>query len=214
MVLGVVLVVLWIAVLGAALARWRSERRSGDSVSDFHRQLRILRRNAALRGSALHIPGHALSDLHGRVPVPAERPLVPVGRSTAPDADLIEELDEPGTPEAGAGSQPVRAAAIDPAVRAARARAAARRTRERRRNALRVLAASTLGLALVGAVPGLHLVLILATLSAALLAAYVTVLVRLRQMAELDRSLPSLARLPTAAPPVGAAPPAQRAASR
>jgi len=40
LILGVV----WVAVLGPSLLRRRSDRRSGDSIGEFHQQLRVLRR--------------------------------------------------------------------------------------------------------------------------------------------------------------------------
>jgi len=40
----VILAMVWIVVLGPSLLRRRAERRSTDSIGDFHRQLRILQR--------------------------------------------------------------------------------------------------------------------------------------------------------------------------
>lgn len=53
MVLGVILAVAWAVVILAALLRWRDERRLGDTVVDFHRQLRVLRRSASRRHERL-----------------------------------------------------------------------------------------------------------------------------------------------------------------
>ena len=39
-----ILVMVWAVVLGPSLLRRRAERRSSDSIGDFHRQLRILQR--------------------------------------------------------------------------------------------------------------------------------------------------------------------------
>ncbi len=39
-----ILVMVWLVVLGPSLLRRRAERRSTDSIGDFHRQLRILQR--------------------------------------------------------------------------------------------------------------------------------------------------------------------------
>lgn len=52
-VLGVILAVAWAVVILAALLRWRDERRLGDTVVDFHRQLRVLRRSASRRHERL-----------------------------------------------------------------------------------------------------------------------------------------------------------------
>ena len=71
-----------------------------------------------------------------------------------------------------------------PLARMARqSRVATRGARRRRRNVLALLALTTLLLVVVGAVPGMHIALAPAALSAVLLTVYVALLVRLRNAA-------------------------------
>ena len=52
-----ILVLVWAAVLGPSLLRRRFERRSGDSIGEFHQHLRVLRRT----GPVLVPPAFRLS---------------------------------------------------------------------------------------------------------------------------------------------------------
>ena len=76
------------------------------------------------------------------------------------------------------------AATYAPAARPARpVRETTRTARRRRRNVLAGLTGTTLLMIVIGAVPGMHVLLALAAVSAVLLAGYVALLVRLRNAA-------------------------------
>jgi hypothetical protein len=87
--------------------------------------------------------------------------------------------------EHGFGSAaPAYVSPASPVARMTRAsRETTRTARRRRRNVLTVLALTTLLLLVIGAVPGMHIVLALAAVSGVLLGVYVALLVRLRNAA-------------------------------
>ena len=90
-----------------------------------------------------------------------------------------------GAPAAGyAGPAPTHAAPVGAVARTPRrTREATLSARRRRRNVLVTLTLTTLLLVVLGAVPGMHLLLAVAAVSAVLLVAYVALLVRMRNAA-------------------------------
>jgi len=168
-----ILVVVWAAVLGPGFLRRMLERRSSDSIGEFHHRLRVLQRTA---------PATAVSD-------------------EAAGPELVRRLrfDDVGdpigysAPPAGPGGRGelalVRPAGRESAARGPRSRAqgdpffrpAACR---RRRDVLLCLVGSVLGTAALGAIPELRVALAFTAFLAVVTAAYVMVLVRLRARAE------------------------------
>jgi hypothetical protein len=153
-VLGL-LAVVWIAVLAPPLLRKGAETRKADSIGDFRRQLVVLQRT----GPTVIAPANTRVDHRFGAPAAAY-----TGPTPAP--------------------APVYAAPVGAVARVPRrSREITLSARRRRRNVLLTLTLTTLLLVVLGALPGMHLLLAVAAVSAVLLAAYVALLVRLRNAA-------------------------------
>jgi len=95
------------------------------------------------------------------------------------------------------GAVPTYVAPATPVVRARPVREGLRSARRRRRNVLLTLGLTTFVLLAVGAVPGMHVLLVVAAVSIVLLASYVALLVRIRNAAaERDMKLSFLPGAP------------------
>ena len=171
-----VLAGIWAAVLIPPAVRARAEGRPGDSISNFRRQLTVLRRTGP------HMGRTAGGD-HWYRPHASSTPLVPVhgplrtNRVTAPA---------------------YRAAG--PAVRPTSGVSASRsRTIRRRRDVLSALVVAVLATLVLGLIPAFHVFLLVNALADVLLVAYVALLVHQRNAAaERDmkvRFLPQAHRL-------------------
>lgn len=192
-----VLAIVWAAVLGSWL-RSRAGKTFGDSVGTFRRHLTVLERAApvrvqpanSMRGPAsipvpprLRVAGSSGSDSYGQ-PVPLSARL----------AAAQEGASRSAKPAPGAGRH--RAAAPAQAAMSPRRR----RTLQRRRQVLFFLLAAVAGTLLLGAIPGLHKLLYANVVFDLMLAGYVALLIRLRNLhAERDMKLTFL-------PPVKAVP--------
>jgi len=141
----VILAIVWAVVLGPSLLRRRAERRSTDSIGDFHRQLRILQRT----GPTVVDPAHRLDP----------EPSMGIGPFRAPGARRMPSADRH----------------VDPYFRPDACK--------RRRDVLAILMCVLVGSGLLGAIPSLRPLLYLTMAGAASLAAYVGLLVYLRNLA-------------------------------
>ena len=158
-----ILVLVWAVVLGPSLLRRGAQRRSTDSIGDFHRQLRVLER----AGPSLVDPIHSLD-------------------TTLPSAHLART--SVGTNRHGLIV--VRPDAVVPVARHAR-RSSARRPDpyfrpeacKRRRDVLVALFVTFIGSGVLGAIPQARPVLILTALTALAMSGYIALLVRLRNRA-------------------------------
>lgn len=166
------LAVVWAAVLGPGIIRRRAEHRAASSIGAFHRQLRVLRRTGPTLVAPVHHlrptePGASTVPTHA---VPGSRPgLILIRPDTV--AAAPSEADAPAVPTE---PQPTGRRS-DPYFRPDACR--------RRRDVLVALAAG-FGLTFVlGMVPGLRPILYLSLVLLAGLAAYVVMLVRLRNLA-------------------------------
>jgi hypothetical protein len=176
------IVVLWGIFLGPSLVRRFLDRRSGDSIGSFHRQLGVLRRT----GPMLVPPAHRLDlpeDGGGSVSVGATGlPVV----SSRPSLVVLRP-DGPGPSEPEAEPRPARRP--DSYFRPAACK--------RRRDVLVVLAGAVVVTALIGVIPGARPALVVTALATVTLGAYVALLVHLRNAA-LEREA-KLRFLPAAA---------------
>jgi hypothetical protein len=162
------IVVLWGIFLGPSLIRRLADRRSGDSIGSFHRQLGVLRRT----GPALVPPAHRLETVEGGStptmgisghPVVSSRPsLVVVRAESIPVDDPVS--DEPRGPRR-----------LDGYFRPAACK--------RRRDVLLVLTGAVLVTALIGVIPGARPALLVTAFAAAVLGGYVALLVHGRNAA-------------------------------
>jgi hypothetical protein len=202
MILVVFLAAAWAVILGPVLLRRRSERGRGsvNSISHFHRQLRILEHAAP---EPIVVPAYRLRS----VPTdgaPSDGPTtgtVPVGRPvlTVVGADQLPRpalaflgdalADEPPTRSGTAADDPEARRlvhGVDPVVR--------QQMCKRRRDTLMVLVSVFVCSAIVGVIPGAQLSLIVTLVSGLALAAYVAMLVHLRSLdEERERTLRYLA---------------------
>jgi hypothetical protein len=166
---------LWLVVLVPTWLRRQAEFKGSASISDFRYHLRVLeRRNPALVPPANRLrvrPAQA-----GGFVRPGQLGLVPV-------APRAQPRRRSGVP---AGARPAGYQGRGPAhpvVAAGRVGAQARQeTLRRRRQVLQVLLAALVASLALGALPPLHLMWVVSALSAVLLAAYVAVLVHLRNL--------------------------------
>lgn len=181
-----VLAGIWAVVLIPPAVRARAEGRPGDSISNFRRQLTVLRRTgpnrAALNGRAsLNGGGRAAGGDHW-YRHPSATPLMPV--------------HGPVRGSRGATATSTRAAA--PGARTAVA-ASRSRTIRRRRDVLSALIVAVLGTLILGLLPAFHVLLMANIVADVLLVAYVGLLVHQRNVAaERDmkvRFLPQAHRL-------------------
>jgi len=200
-----ILVVLWAAVLGPGFVRRMLERRSGDSIGTFHRNLRVLQRATPgstrppgrLAGPGMTVPLGALGS-----PVP----LVTAAGSTDPGDDgdppvgwrlpgpatrrpeLVLMRPGPvtaapsGSPGAGGGR-----GRVDPYLRPGACK--------RRRDVLLWLVCALLGTGVLGAIPQLRVLLDVTAFVGVVTVGYLVLLVRLRRRA-VERSA-KLRYLPT-----------------
>jgi len=157
----VFLAAVWILVLAPSFLRRRAEHHTGNSIGDFHRQLRILER----RGPTLIPPANRL------------RPdgVSALGDQRVPRLPRATVLALSGDPTPALRPPPAR-----PLSRRSEQR---QRTLRRRRQVLATLLGMDLLTLLAGAAPRLHALWLLTALGVVLLAAYVAALVRLRSLA-------------------------------
>ena len=152
-----ILAIVWAVVLGPSLLRRRAERRSNDSIGDFHRQLRILERT----GPTIVDPAHRLDTEGHAVPGPFRAPSVRPGRPLVGAGSLDSADGGPRRP--------------DPYFRPEACK--------RRRDVLLGLVCVLVGTGLLGAIPPLRPLLYVTIAGAVALAAYVGLLVYLRTLA-------------------------------
>jgi len=143
------LAAVWALVLIPTLLRRQAEARSGDSIINFRRQLRVLQRTGP------------------RTVAPAYR--------LAPEAPA-RVLPESPARSSGAGDVVVTRALSAQVLRR-------QRTLRRRRDTFAILLGGMLGSAALGAVPALRVLWALAAVLGLLLAGYVALLIRLRNLA-------------------------------
>jgi hypothetical protein len=149
----------WAAVLGPSLLRRRYERRSGDSIGEFHRHLRVLRRT----GPAVVPPAFRLTT---SLPDESSRHL---GRtSTAAARGLILIRPDAVVPEVPSESLTQRP---DPFFRP--------EVCKRRRDVLACMACVIFGTGLLGAIPALRPILAVTAFALVVSALYVVTIVRL-----------------------------------
>ena len=166
----------WALVLGPSLLRRRFERRSGDSIGTFHRQLRILGR----AGPTLVNPAYRLRTEVPRSSVDvSDAPLRQIPRWDTGDNDRRSDLmvvrpdaRPPMAPPSGARASGPH---TDPYFRPGAAK--------RRRDVLMILGCGVVLTGLLGAVPALRMLLIGTGVVAAALAVYLVLLVTLRRRA-------------------------------
>jgi hypothetical protein len=159
-VILLILVVVWAAVLAPSLLRRRFDRRSGDSIGEFHQHLRVLRRT----GPVVVPPAFRLSTSIPEAPTPRR-----TGQSVTGRGGLI--LIRPDAP----------------APRVAGATASTRRPDrffrpeacKRRRDVLAWMACAIFGTGALGAIPALRPLLGVTALALAVSALYVVMIVRL-----------------------------------
>ena len=160
MLVLLILVVIWAAVLGPSLLRRRFDRRSGDSIGEFHRHLRVLRRT----GPTLVPPAFRLT------------------------TSLPESADDRRTRDQVTGRG--RLILIRPDATVPRATRATESTRrpdrffrpeacKRRRDVLAWMACAIFGTGILGAIPALRPVLALTLLVLVVSVIYVLMIVRL-----------------------------------
>ena len=178
-----ILAVVWAAVLVPGVVRRRMERGSGDSIGDFHRQLRVLQRTGpplvdpALRmrasspqSASAPRPGAVVSNRHGLI-------LVRPDATPMPPADPREQA----TPIAPRRRQPELAEQrVDPFFHPEATR--------RRRDVLAGFACAVLGSGLLAVVPALRPMLAVTLAALGATAVYVAMLVRMRNRA-LERTV-------------------------
>lgn len=200
------IVLLWAVFLGPGLVRRLLERRSGDSIGSFHRQLGVLRRTGptlvppANKLTTAEAPGPSIGATG--LPIVSSRPSLVVLRhdpagseasasgSAAPGA---EEVVAPGSARhLAAVGEP---ATVQDAVAADYGAVVAQRgigrhndpyfrpaACKRRRDVLSVMAALFVGTGLVGAIPAARPALVVTALAALALGAYIMLLVHLRNV--------------------------------
>ncbi len=205
MVLVIVIAVAWMVILGPGLVKRRTHSVDGiSSISHFHHQLRVLEHSSpppivppAYRLRGLDSSGELRSGHSSEVaPLPV---LTVVGANQLPRpalAFLGAEPDEPTTPGRATDGQapgsgpsggyrpqvPVtRVTGIAAPVGDSHARRLARR---RRRDTLGILAMAFIGTGMIGFVPGASMAWVVTAVSGVALAAYLALLVHLRQMAD------------------------------
>jgi hypothetical protein len=159
-VILLILVVVWAAVLAPSLLRRRFERRSGDSIGEFHQHLRVLRRT----GPTLVPPAFRLT-------------------TSLPEASTPRRTSDPVTGRGGL-------ILIRPDAPAPRVTAESSSTRrpdrffrpeacKRRRDVLAWMACAIFGTGALGAVPALRPLLAVTAFALVVAALYVVMIVRL-----------------------------------
>ena len=162
-----ILVVVWAAVLGPSLLRRRVDRRSGDSIGAFHRQLRVLER----AGPTLVDPAFRLTTA---LPDGPARRLALPARAPRPGLILVRPDAAGAVPAPPA--RPPAAGRDDPYFRPGACK--------RRRDVLLCLVSAVLGSALLGAIPALRPLLVVTVVAVVMSGVYIGVLVRLRHGAD------------------------------
>jgi hypothetical protein len=202
-ILVIIMVVAWIIILGPSLLRRRARGGDGvNSISHFHRQLRVLEHSAP---EPIVAPAYRLRAVAGSAQVgagsAADGPdvapvLTVVGANDLPKPALafLGEDPEPAAPStAGRPGYPAPSRSGAPSSRpgpwaggSRRPEATLNRRRacRRRRDTLAVLSLTVVLSALIGLVPGAHLVWAVAAVAAVTLFGYVALLVHLRRAAE------------------------------
>ena len=169
-----ILVVVWAAVLLPGFLKRRMERGSGDSIGDFHRQLRVLQRtgpslvdpvvrlkaSSTEAAAASRRPGAVVSNRHGLILV----------RPDATPLDLPQPQNRSERPEPVTGERHV-----DPYFQPGACK--------RRRDVLAGFACAVLGSALLSVVPALRPMLGVTAFALVASAVYVAMLVRMRNRA-------------------------------
>ncbi len=174
-----VLAVVWIVVIGSWF-RSRSAGSFGDSVGTFHRHIRVLERATPVTVAPAH-------QLRGPTSIAA----LHLGRSPRPPAPPAVAAVSPyrrPLPTAVPGPAARRASASPAWGSAALARR--RQSQRRRRDVLLFLLAGAAATLAIGAIPGLHTMLVANVVFDLLTAAYVGLLLRARNIrAERDAKL-------------------------
>jgi hypothetical protein len=179
----VLIVALWGIFLGPSIIRRVVDRRSGDSIGSFHRQLGVLRRT----GPTLVPAAHRLATPEPRKPVAVSSSGLPVVSSRP---SLVVVRSEPAaTALAGEATRSSEDAGDDPRTggreRTRRSDAYFRpEACKRRRDVLSVLAGLVVVTAFIGVIPGARPALMVTVLALVVLGAYVALLVRMRNVAE------------------------------
>jgi hypothetical protein len=162
------IVVLWGIFLGPSLIRRLADRRSGDSIGSFHRQLGVLRRT----GPALVPPAHRLETIEGGasatvgasgLPVVSSRPSLVVVRTESRPTDMPGAEELPSSRRHDAYFRPAAC--------------------KRRRDVLLILTCAVLVTALIGVIPGARPALLVTAFTAVVLGGYVALLVHGRNAA-------------------------------
>jgi len=169
-----ILIVVWAAVLGPGFLKRAFERRSADSIGDFHRQLRVLER----AGPSLVRPAFRLATAH-----PDGSPRRRAYDDTVPRPGLALVSPDGMPPRSRVGATPVGGPAgrdRDPYFRPGACK--------RRRDVLLSLLSAVFGSGVLGAIPALRPLLLVTAVTVVLCALYLTLLVRSRHRA-LERSV-------------------------
>jgi hypothetical protein len=201
-ILVVIMVVAWIIILGPSLLRRRARGGGVNSTSHFHRQLRVLEHSAP---EPIVAPAYRLRAVAGSAGVgdgsaaggPDVAPvLTVVGANDLPKPALafLGEDPEPAAPSTAgrpgypasprSGDAPSRPGPWAGGSRRPEASLSRRRACRRRRDTLAVLSLTVVLSALIGLVPGAHLVWAVAAVAGVALVGYVALLVHLRRVAE------------------------------
>jgi hypothetical protein len=201
-ILVIIMVLAWAVILGPSILKRRSRAGGVNSISHFHRQLRVLEHSAP---QPIVAPAHRLRALDGSGPLGVTSN--PAGGGPAPVLTVVgaTELPRPalaflGDDRAGAPAPdgpgpypPLRrefGGTGDPRTDSLGApgwsgeSAARQLTRRRRRDTLAVLTLVLVSTALIGFIPGASAARIATAVSAVALAAYVCLLVHLRKRAD------------------------------
>ena len=199
MILVVILVVAWLVILGPSVLRRRSAHGDGvSSISHFHRQLRVLEHSGT---QPIVLPAYRLHSVDGspaasgsRYPDVASVPVLSVvgadqlprpalaflGDDPAPDRSRSGEVGARPADHSGAATDrrdPLEAfRPLDPEAR--------RLARRRRRDTLMVLVLVTGLTLLIGCIPEVRMAWIVTAISSVALAAYVSMLIHMRSMAD------------------------------
>ncbi len=211
MILVVIILVAWMIILGPNLLKRRSRTVGGiNSISHFHHQLRVLEQSGpqpyvAPAFRLRSVDGSALPSDGGEGSGPLVAPkLSVVGADQLPRPALAflgrdSSGPEPGSADAGDGFGGTTRDCYDdafddnapggPSMRPggpprAQDAYARQRARRRRRDTLGVLTMVFASTVLIGFVPGASAAWVLSAVSGVALAAYVALLVRMRQAAE------------------------------
>jgi hypothetical protein len=204
-ILVIIMVVAWMVILGPSILKRRSRAGGVNSISHFHRQLRVLEHSAP---QPLVAPAHRLRALDGSGPLGVSSN--PAGGGPAPVLTVVGATELPRPALAFLGDDRTGATAPDgpdgpgpyppprrelggtgdprPDILGApgwSGESAARQlTRRRRRDTLAVLSLVLVSTALIGFIPGASAARIATAVSAVALAAYVCLLVHLRKRAD------------------------------